>query len=281
MSFSSPATYRHDLVSVEALRTRIAALEGGWQGAVASGARSRAAAFGLAPLDGALPWGGLPIGCLHEIAASGAADGAALGFAAIALARLVAAEGPRPRPVFWCAAGDGLYGPGLAGYGLDPRRLILVRGRCQGDLLWAMEEALRSGAVAAVLGEIYDLDLTAGRRLQLAAETGGATALLLRLPSKAGGARPLAGTGAGGGTAGPSPSAAVTAWRIAAAPSAPASFAIGLGAERWQVSLARCRGGVPREWLLEWNDEAHRLVVAAELRDGPARPQPGLYRLAV
>lgn len=260
-------TYRHDLVSVEALRTRIAALEGVWHGAAGPGAARRkgapaAASLGLDVLDRALPWGGLPVACLHEIAAGTPADGAAAGFAAALLARLAAAEGERSRPVLWCAAGDGLYGPGLAGYGLDGRRLVLVRGRRDADLLWAMEESLRSSAVAAVLGEVHEVDLTASRRLQLAAEAGRATALTLR----------PAGVKAG-------PSAAVTAWKIAAVPSAPALY--GIGAERWRVTLARCRGGAPREWLLEWNDEAHRLVVAAELRDRPAHPHAGFRRMAV
>src|SRR6516225_240155 len=104
--------YRHDLVSVEALRTRIAALEGLWQGGGRCQGAPAAVTLGLDALDRALPWSGLPVACLHEIAAAAAADGAATGFAAILLARLAAAEGERPRPVLWCAAGDGLYGPG-------------------------------------------------------------------------------------------------------------------------------------------------------------------------
>ena len=261
-------SYRHDLVSVEALRARIAALEGAWQFAIAGDAdRGRsallAAPFGLPPVDRALPWGGLPTACLHEVTATTSADGAAAGFAATLLARLTEAEGARPRPVLWCAAGNGLYGPGLAGYGLDTRRLVLVRGRSQADLLWAMEEGLRSGTLAAVLGEVHEADLTATRRLQLAAEKGRSTALLL--------ATSQAKTGAGN----PVPSAAVTAWRVGAALSAPAPYGIGLGAERWRVELIRCRGGVPRQWLLEWNDEANRLVVASELRDRPAHAPIG------
>lgn len=255
-------TYRHDLVSVEALRMRIAALEGIWQSGGRCQGAPAAVTLGLDAIDRTLPWGGLPVACLHEITAGAAADGAAAGFAAALLARLAAAEGARPRPALWCAAGDGPYGPALAGYGLDSRRLMLVRGRSDTDLLWAMEESLRSGAVAAVLGEVHEADLTASRRLQLAAETGRATALLLR-PAHAK----------------TTPSAAVTAWKIAAAPSAPAPY--GIGAERWRVTLIRCRGGVPREWLLEWSDEAHRLVVAAELRNRPAHPHPGFGRVAV
>jgi protein ImuA len=270
-------TYRHDLVSVEALRTRILALEGVWQGAGRRGGApgSAAASLGLGTLDRSLPWGGLPTGCLHEVAAGAVADGTAAGFAAHLLGCLATAEGGRPRPVLWCAPDRGLYGPGLARHGLDTRRLILVNGRSQADLLWAIEEGLRSGVVAAVVGEVWEADLTATRRLQLAAEAGRATALLLK-PADA---KPV-------------PSAAVTAWRITAAPSGPvawgtgarsapliasrkeaAPWAAGIGAERWRVELVRCRGGVPRQWLLEWNDETHRLAVAAELRNRPAHQE--------
>ncbi len=256
-------SYRHDLVSLEALRCRILALEGTWQGAGEGRAALPAAALGLAPLDRALPWGGLPIACLHEVAAGALADGAAAGFAAHLLARLGAAEGDRPRPVLWCAAGDGLYGPGLAGYGLDTRRLILVRARRQADLLWAIEEGLRSGAAAAVLGEVEEADLTATRRLQLAAEAGRATALLLRPAHNK-----------------PAPSAAVTAWRVGAAPAGAASWGSGVGSIRWRVELLRCRGGLPRQWLVEWNNEANRLAVAAELRNRSIDAPTGLRRLA-
>jgi len=256
-------SYRHDLVSVEALKSRILALEGAWQGLGRHEEGRPAAPLGLEPLDRALPWGGLPTACLHEVSAGAAADGAVAGFAAYLLARLSAAAGRRQSAVLWCAAGDGLYGPGLAAYGLDTHRLILVRGRRQADLLWALEEALRSGALAAVLGEVEEADLTATRRLQLAAEAGRTTALLLRPP---------------GGK--PAPSAAVTAWRIAAAPSGAAPWGAGLGRERWRLELVRCRGGLPRQWLVEWNDEANRLAVAAEFRDRSVDAPTGARRLA-
>src|SRR5208282_4854749 len=88
-----PMSYCHDLVSVEALRARIAALEGTWQHATASDLDRRqsalpAAPFGLPPVDRALPWGGLPTACLHELTAAAPADGSAAGFAATLLVRL-------------------------------------------------------------------------------------------------------------------------------------------------------------------------------------------------
>ena len=73
-----------------------------------------------------------------------------------------------------------LYGPALLQFGIDPMRLILVRTRRDSDALWAMEEGLRCSQIAAVVGELGDISLTASRRLQLAAEETGVTAMLLR-----------------------------------------------------------------------------------------------------
>ncbi len=79
--------------------------------------------------------------------------------------------------------GGAPYGPGLALHGVDPASLILVHTASAKDSLWAMEEALKCRGVAAVIGEIWSLekiyDLTAARRLALAAQSGGASALML------------------------------------------------------------------------------------------------------
>ena len=68
---------------------------------------------------------------------------------------------------------------GLAPY-CDPGRLLVTRADSQLNVLASAETALRSGAVGLVAAEITaPIGLTEGRRLQLAAETGGTTALLL------------------------------------------------------------------------------------------------------
>ncbi len=74
------------------------------------------------------------------------------------------------------------YGRGLAGAGADLSRCALIRSRRPRETLWAMEEALKSPACAAVVAESFVTprlyDLSASRRLLLAARRGGALGLL-------------------------------------------------------------------------------------------------------
>lgn len=230
------------------LRARIRRIEG------AGGEGGRTLAFGIDSVDGHLPDGGLPLGCLHAVAAD--APGAGTGFAVALLARLATPK----RPALWILRGRDLYAPGLAAYGLTPDRLVAARAVRPVDALWAMEEALRCSTLSAVLGELEGLDLTASRRLQLAAESSGVTGFLLDASAGAsdGRNRQMAGGRAEG------LSAAVTRWRLDAVPSLdeegdaaprPAGGPPGLGMPRWSVRLERCRGGRPGSWILAWDGQ--------------------------
>ena len=236
--------------ALAALRVTLRRLEG--PGRAAAGALST----GFDALDRALPEGGLARGALHEIVAESADHAAASGFVLRLLAGLA-----REGPVLWCLADPDLYGPGLQRLGLAPDRLILARTRRDADLLWAMEEGLKTPGLAAVLGEPHSLDLTASRRLQLAAESVGGLGLVLRRAVAAG------------------TTAAVTRWRVASAPSlvsgqglaVPRDFGLMRGC--WRVGLERCRGAVPTgengygHWLVEEDDAAGTVAVAQELGD--------------
>lgn len=239
-------------VPLAELRARVARLEGA--------GRARHGRRDAVPVcDGLdLPGGGLARAALHEVLA--AAPGCGAAFCALLLARA------GPGAVLWIAAGDGggddlvAWPPGFARFGLDPARLVLARTARWPDALWAMEEALRCPAVAgaalvpgrgtAAPGGAAALDLTATRRLQLAAEAGGALGLLLR-PDLAGAAGPRGRPGHG---------AAATRWRVAPLPARETEQ--DLGEPRWQLELLRARGGAPGgPWAVTWRDTEGRLAL--------------------
>ena len=203
--------------------------------------------LGVPEIDRALPGGGLRLGCIHEVAG----DETATGFCAALLARALAGggrrgaaragrDGNRHGALLWLAQGDDLYAPGLVRYGIGAGQLLIVSGlRRQDDMLWAMEEALRCRAVRGVVAETGGTGLAAGRRLMLAAEGTGVLGLVLSRGN--GTALPHRhGHGDERGRGGAGVRAAVSRWRVTAAP----------GGTKWRVALLHCRGGRPAEWTL-------------------------------
>lgn len=235
---------------LDALRAEIAAIADGGRAADRS-----CLPFGLDALDRRLAGGGLAADALHEVAGATSAlgdDAAATLFAAAIAAR---SEGQ----VLWALARRDLFAPGLAAVGLAPGRVLYAECRSDAEVLAVMEEGLRHGGLAAVVGEAGRVALAATRRLQLAAEEGGTLALLLRRWRRSG-ADPLA-----------LPSAAFTRWRLACVPSAPLPVP-GLGRARWQLALVRQRGGAPFELILESPDAEARLALFARAPDrAPAK----------
>lgn len=73
-----------------------------------------------------------------------------------------------------------IYPPALASWGIDLEKIVLVRPQSDVDALWAVDQSLRTPAVAAVVADVERIDDRAARRMQLAAEQGGGLALLLR-----------------------------------------------------------------------------------------------------
>lgn len=230
--------------NLEDLRYRLQILEG-----LAPSRAPDPVRLGIKAIDGALPLGGLARGALHEIAAAGGGDAAAYGFAAVLLARIMGDGGA----LLWCrlkrtAYDVGVpYGLGLGRFGLAHERILFVEAKRSADVLWAMEEGLRTKGLAAVFGEGVAADLTASRRLQLAAEGAEKAALLLTPSAKR-----------------PALSAAATRWRVTALPS---STEDSEPKARWRIELVRCRGGNPDIWTVDWNHEALRFDLAVPLVD--------------
>jgi protein ImuA len=153
------------------------------------------------------------------------------------------------------AAETGLvYAPGLQALGLDPDRVGLVEVRTEAEALRVVDEALRSGAVAAVLAELGHaprLDLSVTRRFNLSARRTKALALMLT--------RDLDAT-----------SAALTRWRVA--PASSRDRRRRLGRPAFRLSLNRNRLGPTGEWILEWDRDDRLFRPAPPLSAPLARP---------
>jgi protein ImuA len=226
-------------LQLHALRRAVAEIEGS-HAALVEGAESLA--FGIDALDAALA-GGLAYGAVHEVAPSAPLHlGAAAGFLLALSARAHSAQAGKT--TLWIKSdfagheGGEIYGPGLALFGLPLDSFLILHVARPADALWAMEEALKCRALVTVIAEMTEegaaADLTATRRLALAARDGGVLGLLLRHRATS------------------EPSAAATRWEISAAASKPDAFG-GLGRTAFTLSLNKNRRGPVGRWTITWD----------------------------
>lgn len=173
---------------------------------------------------------------VHEACGPGA-----WGFAAIACART-------PGTLLWIREGwrtDTLSPPGLTPF-FDPDRLLVALAPSQADLLAVAEEALRDGSVALVLLEMTEpVSFTAGRRLQLAADTGKSTGLCLIQD-------------------GMGNNAAETRWHVAPLLSATEEDSTLM---RWKI--IKNKSGTLGAWDVRWDHAARRLDVVSPVGERP------------
>ena len=126
------------------------------------------------------------MGGLHEVAGSStslADDAAATLFLAGIAARFANSA---IAPALWATTRFDLYAPGLEQVGLAPANVLFAEVCDDDQLLAVLEDALRDGSPAAVIGEVRRVSMTATRRLQLAAGEAGVPVLLFRRWRKAG-----------------------------------------------------------------------------------------------
>jgi protein ImuA len=206
----------------------------------------------LGTLPDSILGGGLGFGALHETAPEQPLDfGAACGFT-LALASLAAKRGGE---TLWIQTdyarleGGSIHGPGLDLFGLPSQRLLVLRARRAVDALFAMEEALKCRAVASVIAEVPDdcADLTATRRLALAAREQNGLGLLLRHRSSS------------------MPSAAMTRWSVQATSGLRDEFG-GIGITSFLLSLVKNRRGPCGRLSIAWDHHACVFVPRLELK---------------
>lgn len=225
---------------INSLRQRIAAVE-----RVRANVSPCRMTTGHGAIDAALG-GGLALGGLHELFAAQQDDsGSASGFAAMLASRLLAGPIRAEGTLIWLREagaerrGGCLHAPGLAELGLDPGRVVLGVLDDAASLLKVANDVVRcpdlAGAVIELWREPRLLDLTASRRLAVAAHNAGVTVLMLRADAT------------------PSPSAAQTRWLVAAAAAAPLD-AKAPGHPTLDLTLLRQRGGrADLNWRVEWD----------------------------
>ncbi len=221
---------------LDTLRRQIDRVEGaGRKGGLAS------VSSGCGPLDGLLPKRGFRRGALVEWLAAGQAAGA------MTLAMTAAGQA--------CLDGGALvvlddrldfYPPAAARLGIDLENLIVVQARGRADCNWALDQALRCRAVAAVVARLDKLDSRAFRRLQLATEQSGAIGMIIR----------------------PQTARHEPAWadaRILVEPLPPVDSAAG---RRLRINLLRCQGTSGGDTVdVEIDDETHTMHLVTQLAD--------------
>ncbi|MEX2235045.1 MAG: Error-prone repair protein ImuA [Cyclobacteriaceae bacterium] len=205
-------------------------------------ANNTAVDVGLGPIKDSFPNGLFPLGAVHEFLSAQTEDAAATSaFIAGLLAALMGGNGTS----LWISSSRTLFPPALKSFSIQPDRFIFIDLKKEKDVLWAMDEALKCGALAAVVGEMQEISFTASRRLQLAVEQSQVTGFILRRNP-----RNLNTT------------ACVSRWKITTLPSvpiAPDSYQAGtvddlpgVGFPHWRVELLRIRNGRAGVWDIKW-----------------------------
>lgn len=187
---------------------------------------------GLGPVNDSFPNRRFPIGAVHEFISSDANDSAATtGFISGIISSLVQGGGI----CFWISTNCTVFPPALASFGIAPDKIIFVNLRKEQEVLWCVEEALKCNGLAAVVGELKELNFTASRRLQLAVEQSRVTGFIHRCHP-----RNL------------QQNACLTRWKVRSAPGIIENDLPGVGHPAWQVELLKVRNGRTGTWKIGW-----------------------------
>lgn len=190
--------------------------------------------MGLGPIKDAFPNGSFPLGAVHEFLSGRVEDSASTGgFISGLLSSLMGNTGT----TLWISSSRTLFPPALKSFGLEPDRFIFIDLQKEKDVIWAMDEALKCGALSSVVGEIREIDFITSRRLQLAVEQSQVTGFILRNHY-----RKLNTT------------ACVSRWKITPLSSESVDDLPGIGFPKWRVELLRMRNGKAGVWDIQWAD---------------------------
>jgi protein ImuA len=188
--------------------------------------------MGLGTIKDAFPNGSFPLGAVHEFLSTQKEDAASTnGFIVGLLSSLMGNNGA----TLWISSSRTLFPPALKSFGIEPDRFIFLDLQKEKDVLWAMDEALKCGALSAVIGEMREIDFTTSRRLQLAVEQSQVTGFILRNNYRS-----------------LNTTACVSRWKITPLPSAMDDDLPGIGFPKWRVELLRMRNGKSGVWDIQY-----------------------------
>ena len=189
--------------------------------------------LGLGEVERVFPNECFPLAAVHEFISNGAETTAATaGFIAGIGGKLMERGGA----CLWIGSNRMVNPSALVHYGIEADRVLFIDCKNDKQVLWAVEEALGCEGLAAVVGEVREVDFTASRRYQLAVEKSGVTGFLLR-------DRPRT----------LSTNACVARWKIEPLASEPPVPGMpGVGVPRWSVELLKVKNGQPGKWQVEW-----------------------------
>jgi hypothetical protein len=152
-------------------------------------------------------------------------------------------------PIIWVDPKGELYPPALLELGIDLSNVYILHPKSIADENWAIAECLRCKGVGVVIAAPQRLTRIEARRFQLAAETGGSVAILLRH------------TGAGSNIY-----AAATRWLVAPTPGEPTT-------QRWKIQLIHGHGGrIGQSVFLEYSRETRKIRAVREVQKLADRP---------
>lgn len=232
---------------LQGLRKQILLLEGFKEPVVAEQTK-------LGRMNEAFPNNAFPFAALHEFFYYRPEEAAA---SSAFIAGLLSSCVSKESSIVWVGSSQKIFPPALKWFGLSPHQVLFLNIKKERDVLWAIQEALKCSSLAAVVGELPEINLTTSRRFQLAIEETGVGCFMLRAAPKN-----LLTT-------------AVSRWHVQPLHSKVEDDFPGIGHPRWQVKLLKARNGKPGAWNIEWFSGSFRYVSKLAVMHKAAQKQTG------
>ena len=198
----------------------------------------------LGPIDNSFPNECFPLASTHEFIVERDEDASATkGFISHIISELMERNGI----CIWINSFENVFPPALKLFGVDPDKIVFIHVKRQKEILWVMEEALKCDGLAAVVGEIAEINFTETRRLQLAVEKSRVTGFIIRNKPRS-----------------INITACVSRWKISHISSESKNNLPGVGFPRWNIELLKIRNGKPGSWKMEYSNGQLHVVEKEE-----------------